>query len=357
MKINKSQKPRLEGRRILTIAVLVAVLAAFSATLSAQTRAEGNLISIKFGGGYDWVPSGIGDLEQLRSSLSSYYPSLGGLGGYTGTCSWAKTGRVPGYDFEILLHPLPALAISFGISYIAANSSGTYGYTYHEEGTQATQQYIFDQSVTTARSYKLTVIPIKLSLYGILPLGRTFDLYAYAGAGFYFGNLSHSMTEQTSVIQQFNPFAAGTPATQNNSTVNDQIQEDFTKEILGIHGGLGLDVKLGRWLSLGLECYGRSLSMADWEGHRVDTISTRQRLYKSDLGWYSDETSTNTYQTYGSQYYYETLDPKLNKFFAHIELLDFSPEAGDVVRNVRRPSFNLSSYGIRLTLQIYFTID
>ena len=87
MKINKAQTSRGGGRRILAFFVFVAVLAAFSATSSAQTRAEGNLISIKIGGGYDWTPSGIGDLEQLRSSLSSYYPSLGGLAGYSGTCS------------------------------------------------------------------------------------------------------------------------------------------------------------------------------------------------------------------------------------------------------------------------------
>jgi hypothetical protein len=355
MKKNKLRESR--RAELLVVAIVVAVLASVRAGAAAQTRYEGNLISIKIGAGYDYTPSGIGDLEMLRSSLSSYYPSLGGLAGYTGTCSWAKISRIPGYDLELLFRPLPQLAVSFGTSYMVVNSTGTYGFTYHQEGVQATEQYVFDQSVTTSRTYKLTVIPIKLSLYGILPLGRTFDLYAYAGAGFYFGKFSHSLTEQTSVIQQHNPFASGTFPSQDNSTVNDQIQDDLTKETLGIHGGLGLDIKLGRWLSLGLECYGRSLSMADWEGHRVDTISTRQRLYRSDLGWYSDQTSTNIYETYASQYYYETLDPKLNKYFASIELLDFEPESGDVVRNVRRPSFNLSSYGIRLTLQFYFTID
>jgi hypothetical protein len=355
--MNKLKSPTIARSSALALAAVILAWAAFPPVASGQARTEGNLISFKFGYGYDWIPSGVGDLEQLRSSLGSYYPSLAGLPGYSGTCSWDKLDRIPGYDFELLFRPQPWIAISIGTSYIGATSTGTYGYTYHEAGTLSTEQYVFDQAGTTTRTYKMSIIPARISIYGILPLRKTFDLYAFAGAGFYVGKITHTLSDQLSVLNQRTPINPANPATQVDSAIDSQLQDNVKKESLGLHGGIGADLKLTPWLSLGVEAHGRWFSVGGWEGTRDTTITTRQRNYQADLGWYSDTTSSESYQTWGSLYYFEQFDSRLKKYMASLELMDFEPSNSGTVRNVRRPTFNLSSYGIRLTLQFYFTID
>jgi hypothetical protein len=313
----------------------------------------GGAMSIKLMGGYAYFFKGIGDVESLRQSMVDYYAALGRASGYTASASWNKLRRMPDFEVEVLFHTSRTIALSLGTGYLVATSKGTYGYAYSESGPTGVGTYSYDQSENVSRDYRFSVLPIKLSLYATFPLGRRFNTYAYVGGGYYFGRLTHNYTEEIQTNFQDNPSSPDILATKQETTVTFKGTETPRQEAFGLHGGLGMELKLGKAVALGVELFGRYVKFIDWEGTGTETATSRERLYEEGQGWYSDTTETDQTGSEGLLKYYEVINTDVGKPYGRLNILYFTP-SGENIANVRSASLNMNAYGLMLTFRFFF---
>ena len=109
-------------------------------------------------------------------------------------------------------------------------------------------------------------------------------------------------------------------------------------------------------VSLGFEVFGRYAQFSKWDGSLDETDTTRTRAYLEGSGWYSDVTDTQTYNETGSLWFYKYFDPDFSKNYAYMQTFSEAP-AGDSISAVRKASLNLNTFGIRLTLKVYFNVN
>ena len=307
-------------------------------------------MSIRLSGGAGLALDGGGDLELHRQGMVNFYTDINQLPNYVGHTSWKKMSLFPEGQIELLFPLTSSLSIGLGGGYMLAKSKGSYGFTYNEADVLSDGSYQIDQTTNYTRDYTLSAIPVTLTLYLALPAGR-FNIYGYAGAGYYFGKLSHAYTANSEA--SLSVFAA----LDEKYEISDNTtgSEDAKKGGFGFHGGLGVEIKLGSRLALGLEVYGRYLNISGWTGSFNETRTTGYRAFRTDLGWYDDEKSTDKYNDTGSLKYYETYDSELEKYYAEMFVYNGDP-SGEGVRNARDAKINFNAAGVKVSLRIFFNI-
>jgi hypothetical protein len=301
-------------------------------------------MSIRLSGGAGWALDGGGDLELHRQGMVNYYTDINQLPNYVGHASWKKMSLIPEAQIELLFPLTSSLSVGLGSGYIRAKSKGSYGFTYNETGVLDDGSYQIDQTTNYTRDYTLSAIPVTLTLYLTMPAGR-FNIYGYAGAGYYFGTLSHAYKANSQLSLAIYA-AEDENYDQTDSTTGS---EEAKKGGFGFHGGLGVEVKLGSRLALGLEVYGRYLNISGWTGSYNEKGTT---LYT-----YNGETQTDTYSdnNTGTLKYYEIYDSDLKKYYAEMFVYNGDP-SGEGVQNVRDAKVNFNAVGVRLSLRIFFNI-
>ncbi len=347
----KTKPGRLASFSLLLAAGLaLAFPGAAAAQLSDQNRYRA---SIRISGGAGFTLNGGGDLELERLGIADYFSDIATRPGYTVSQNWKKMALVPDVEVDFIFNLTDRFQLGLGTGYIRANGKGDYSYDYKEDGTASWGSFTYSDAVAYNRDYLLTAIPIRMTVFYRMPLGKL-DFYAYAGGGFYLGNLKHTYSmDETFFYEDFSSVyldekyevkavAEGTETAKNNA--------------FGAHGGLGLEMKLGRSLGLGLEVFGRYVNFGKWDGELNENDTTRTRAYLEGSGWYSDETSNETYTQAGGLWYYEYLDPDFGKKYAYMQTFSEEP-AGEGISGVRKAKLNLNAFGIRLTLKIYFNVN
>ena len=342
--------------RLLSIALLLsaglalAFPGAAAAQLSDQNRYRA---SVRISAGAGFALNGGGDLELERLGIANYFADIASLPGYTVSQNWKKMSLLPDVEIDFIFNLTDRFQLGLGTGYIRGNGKGDYSYEYKEDGTASWGSFTYQDKVSYNRDYLLTAIPIRMTVFYSLPLGKL-NLYAFGGGGFYLGNLKHTYSmDETFFYEDFSSVyldekyevkaaADGTETAKHNT--------------LGFHGGLGLEMKLGRSIGLGLEVFGRFVDFGKWDGELSETDTTRTRAYLEGSGWYSDETDTETYSESGALWYYEYLDPDFGKKYAYMQTFTDEP-SGEGVSGIRRAKLNLNAFGIRLTLKIYFGIS
>lgn len=335
---------------LLAAGIALAFPGAAAAQLSDENRYRA---SIRISGGAGFTLNGGGDLELERLGIVDYFADISVLPGYTVSQNWRKMSLVPDVEVDFVFNLTDRFQVGIGTGYIRANGKGDYSYSYKEDGTPSWGSYTYKDEVAYNRDYLLTAIPIKLTVFTTIPLGNL-NLYAYAGGGFYLGNLKHTYSmDETFFYEDFSSVyldekyevkaaAEGTETSKNNA--------------FGVHGGLGLEMKLGRSIGLGLEVFGRYVNFGKWDGELNENDTTRTRAYLEGSGWYSDETDTEIYSETGALWYYEYLDSDFGKKYGYMQTFSEQP-TGEGISGVRRAKLNLNAIGIRLTLKIYFNVN
>ena len=320
--------------------------------VASQARDESNKrMSFRLSGGAGLALDGGGDLELHRRGMVNYYSDINQLPNYVGHTSWTKMSLIPEAQIELLFPLTSSISIGLGSGYIRAKSKGSYGFTYNEADVLGDGSYQIDQTSDYTRDYTLSAIPVTLTLYLTMPAGR-FNIYGYAGAGYYFGTLHHAYTAKTQASLAIYTTLDESYEISDNTTGS----EDATKGGVGFHGGLGVEVKLGSRLALGLEVYGRYVNISGWTGSFNETRTTGYRAYRTDLGWYDDETQTDKYNDTGNLKYYETYDSDLGKYYAEMFVYNGDPSEIEGVKNARDAKLNFNAAGVRLSLRIFFNI-
>ncbi len=315
----------------------------------AQTRASGMGFSLKLGGGLGFFLDGGGDLENMRLGRTKYYQDLKQDPGYTDTwTNWKKLSQVPQYDVDLIFHLSKNFGVGVGTGYLSVNNKGDYGYNWYSEGISWFGPYTVEDNITYRREYKITAIPIKLSLYLFFPSGA-FNVYAYAGGGYYLGKLTHTFGwDDTYTVSTYSLIDE-----KDEITEKDTVSEDAKKNAFGFHGGLGLEIKLMSHLALGVEVFGRFVEFGGWSGSFKETFTQRERKWDESEGWYFDETMDQELSESGPLWYYEEYSPELNKYYGQIFVWQDKPEGVDF-QNVREAKINLNAWGVSVSLRIFF---
>ena len=198
--------------------------------------------SLRLQGGRTYISGG--DVHHGTKAL--FYPGPGEVlqvGEYRGV-HW-------GYEFggDIIFELTPRLGIGVGVGYMLSSHTSEVESLDLESGAD----------IVVRAEPKLSAVPIRLGLYLTVPISRKFNLYADAGASYYFrarysdewgwGWLDYLGT-QIGYIQV-------------------TTRAERKKVPLGFQGGIGFEYKLSHNLYLCLDARGRYARFRGWKGSSV----------------------------------------------------------------------------------------
>jgi hypothetical protein len=308
--------------------------------------------SFRISGGAGFALNGGGDLELQRLGIGNYFTDIAGLSGYTSSINYNRMSIIPDVEVDVIFSLTDNLQCGIGAGYIRAQSKGDYSYDYTENGTASWGSYTYKDGVSYNRDYVVSAIPLRLTLYYTVPAGKL-DFFVYGGVGFYLGSLKH--TYSMNELFNYEDFSSVYLDEKYEVTATAEGTETSKKNALGFHGGVGLELKLGRNMGLAVEAFGRFVNFAGWNGTLDELDKTRTRSYLEGQGWYDDSTTTDKFSETGQLWYYEYLDPDLNKKYAYMQTFESDPTS-DGISAVRAAKINLNSFGIRVSFKIYFNV-
>jgi hypothetical protein len=331
----------------ITLFLCVTVLSAFA--LGAQEKSSGLTLSLKLNGGIGFLLDGGGDLESFRQQMVAYVQALGTQPHYTSQANWDKEPTFPALDGELVFQFGRSFGIGIGSGWVNVRSRGTLKYGVAVTQPVGPDTLNIEQDSVASYDYKLTAIPIKLSFYGFLPLGRL-SLVGRAGIGYYFGRLTnagsgdYTMTEELLTLTNHD--------VRGVLTGRDVSSEESKTNAFGFHGGLGLEYRTGV-VAFGLECFGRFAQFSGWSGSFNETDQARIRIWKEGIGWLPDQIMDDAHSVSGKLYYSEKFDSLLNGYYARLEILADKPFGVDI-RNSREANINLNAIGFVFSVRFVF---
>ena len=346
-------RQKSERGRGLVLIFLVSAIALFATVGRAAEEPQRTrpTIGFKLSGGIGLALNGGGDLETYRQGMIDLYHDVGTIDYFTGVNNWKKMVTIPNFELDLIFHLNERVGIGIGTGYLQATSQGDYGFVFDQAGSESWGTYTLSATTSNVEDFKISAIPIRLSLYLTFPSGR-WTTYGYAGAGFYLGKFSHKYTYDF----KYNYADSSTIYLDEKQeiTSSDVSDESAKKNSFGFHGGLGLEYRLGSFLSLGLELFGRFVNFSGWEGDAKMTSSSRQKDWREDSGWYFDQSMTDTQSTKGKLWYYESQDLDLGKYYPQLNM--WGAPSGSTSRNARDAAINLNAFGLAVTVRVFFNL-
>ncbi len=274
-------------------------------TLTSISHAQ--KFKVKLSGGYGTMATG--DYNTFGAGLDDLLTTLEALGATT-QGSFNKIG--PGFEYEAeFIVSLPAgFGVGIGVGYIQRS-----------ETTELSASIPLVGSASASIDPKIKAMPINISGYYFTPGVAPLKFFVYGGFGYYYGTLTTDIRE--------------------DSTPPDFWSEQEAKlkdQSFGLHGGVGLELKVDRRIAVFFEGRARYCKLTSWNGDGTYEDSTG--FTDSDVGvlWYFEELD----QDYGS-----------GEWFPGITISTGRP-TGPTVRNVREFEVNLSGISLRAGIRINF---
>jgi hypothetical protein len=266
-------------------------------------------ISLKLDGGYTRFR--IGDTNTNITELVRNWDNVAAQRGF-GLPSVLKSLDIGMEgEAEIRLHIKPFLAAGLGFGRLIVEKNGN-----HME--MALPPPIWHQVQT--QDSRISAMPIFANLYYFRPVFASGTLFAKIGAGYY--------------VTKWWEKGRYDAETAETAPWWREWELDAEANGLGVHGGIGLEFKVVRWVSVAIEGYGRYANISGFKG---DAIVRRS--------W----TQPSSYPG-GTLYYYEWKDDLTADWYGDVNLRTDVP--GSTERNVRKAEVDLGGIGIRLGLII-----
>ena len=213
---------------------------------------------------------------------------------------------------ELMFSFIPRFSVGIGAGFIQFTKESTVLIT----SEWASQEF--------TRIPKIRAIPITLSLYYSLPVGKIFNVTASAGVGYYLGKFFYDIYESF-----------------DDNDVSLLYEAD--SNTFGIHGGIDLEFNINRALALVFGVSGRCANLKDLTGNWDYTYD-----YSGE-----DQTITLTDRTlwYVEENFDFDPDSPAGKWYPTLLMYDEEPEAS-FYRNVRKAKVSLSSMALQIGILI-----
>ncbi len=272
---------------LLTASILILVPAA----------ANASLFSFCVYGGGAYLAGG--DLNKGLQGWADYWKAARNYQGYTKqTGSFNPVHLGPNAGADVIFYLSPNWGVGIGTEYLVASKKSNF--TFQSATQTLNWEYLG----------KLSALPVKVSVFYILPLSDRLTLGFHAGAGYYWANA------RLESRQDINP--------------NIEYIIDSSAKGVGYHGGISLEMKLCSGVNLLFEAAGRYAALSGFTG--TVTI-TGAGGWEGTLRYWEDKT------TYLDHYGYIdlTTDPPSGPTFklvrdAKIDFSGVSLRAGIVIR-------------------------
>ncbi len=194
-------------------------------------------------------------------------------------------------------------------------------------------------------------IPITLTLGYSIPLGEIYELDLGIGAGVYLSSLSYE-EDYTYTFNYTEDRHSGDSLVRYADWYNTRgrYTEKTTNKALGLHGKLGLDVRLTSSLFLSLELLGRWVRARNWEGNKSDAYEWNHTW--GLWGSYSD--SGEEKESYnGKLWRVDVRSDQTGSTYPRLVLSAEEPVSSFYTR-VSLANINLSGFSIRVGLGLRF---
>jgi opacity protein-like surface antigen len=320
-------------------------------------------ISFSFSGGLSNIDGGdlnaaIIGMKERMEDLSSDFT------GADFNIDLEEFGWIKNFKGELLFNLSPYMSIAFGAEYLSKNNPGSmsfdleYSEAYYDNGYYV--DISADISVSMESEYKLTAIPLTLSLYFFIPMGNAADFFITGGAGYYLGKIELNQTSQEDEKVQVDAYD-----TAGGSLLHSSLEEyssDGTEtaeakcNTIGYHGGAGFSINLSPNLSFVFEGGYRYVNFKKWEVDYTYDESWYEKwgekwgqsdwVYEEYSGTYSDSFEG------GKIWFYE--DKTDLGTYDSITSSEEEPEESDYIKNVRLAEINLTGFSITAGIKITF---
>lgn len=242
----------MKTKQVLVLLVSFAVIFLFSPTLaSAQGRPGKMELGLRLYGGAGMLVTP-GDFSGAFPGIMDWYDDAFNYWNTQIGYSVDSVGALdplqytPFGGLELFFNINPFVGIGFGVGYVTGTkASGPVGVTGTWFGGAVSDEWSITQ--------KVTAIPINMTFYGGLPLGRSIRIVPYLGIGFYMGTVD---LEESLYLE-------------NQWFGVDLYQDSYwtaKQTTLGFHGGLNFDFYLARNIGLFLGIGGLAASFKDLSG-------------------------------------------------------------------------------------------
>jgi hypothetical protein len=306
-------------------------------------------LSFRVYGGLGYADGG--DLSRSISGWRSYYQGRQG-GGFSSTYDLGEMHGTSELGAEAVLTLSPRWSLSLGVGYVHQKTAGaiTTQTTRHEEAAGSPSgpwSADFEETTEQNPEYVKSTIPITLSLDYSLPLNRKWRLILGGGGGVYLGRLdlreSYSVMSETISEQQTEN---GVVQLVDRLNTAGDYSEKTKSTGFGVHGRVGLELKLSPSSFLSITVLGRWVEMEGWKGTRHDA-SEWQWTYGL---WGANSAEGTDERTEDGQYWTSDLsDENAAKSYPVLLFREAAPAASS-----RTARINLSGLSIRVGLGFRF---
>jgi len=301
---------------------------------------------LKLAGGGSFISHGGGDLEMVRTGSTGY--SERSYQYDHDSFDWQGVSRVPDWKAEVLVTFGRYFGASLGLGRTALSTAGNFSTGDYYYGLRYTQLEVIEEN-SYRQEFRVSSYALQLNVYGFLPLGR-FNLYIFAGPGYYFGNLSH---EFSCDLYRFIDERGFTPPWHHvhENTVHEEISEEAHDRALGFQGGIGLEFRVLPFVSLGFEALLRRVNFNGWEGTFTRSGWSTDNNYEDSTGWVTTDDSWT--QTGEGSLWYCDLDLLHSLKIKTLSIAPGPPE-GYSFDPTRRAEVNFHAIGLLLILKFHF---
>jgi hypothetical protein len=352
------RKDKKTGKKVFKVMGVLLVMG-LAALFPGSRLWAGVEVSFKLSGSFlGYLQDGGGDIDQVRRGIEANLTDLDQYLFYTTSFNWEKPDRASDFRVELMFKISRNFGISIGSGYLFVKNQGAYAIGYYSEENfewYYSDYYYQDQEdCDYTRKYSVSAVPITVDTYFFLPLGKKkiFNIFAHVGAGYYFGKMEHTLGLDDTY--RFLTEENGSTSHTSEGVLSGTLTERTNSRSWGYHGGLGLDIGMARFISFGAEVYGRHVEFKDWEGSQVVTGTQKGKYWSEYYGEGTvDETETDS--AFGNLWTYGVDGVNENSTYTMMWVSDERPE-GSWLKDVRKSSINLSSYGLSVSLKLSFNL-
>jgi len=337
---------------VLLITVGCSAPAAFGGADRGQVSSRKKVgLNLKLSGGAGYLLNGMGDLNTYRLGRIAWAERLDQEPGYSSALNWGRPWFVPDLSADIIVNIGDHIGFGFGAGLIQGQSKGVHSIKYSGQGNDWWSGEPYEETGRTEEDYtfELTAVPIKFDLYFFQPLksSGTISLFAHAGVGYYFGKLTKSLDGHgESQIDYFGYMYA--------DKWDSKLEEKAKGHVLGYHGGLGLEFKISRTISLCSEVFARYVDCNDWRGDLKYSFRSSSKA-GDDLGGWEEQNSEETVNWKGSMWTYKIYDGYHDFTDTYMYILPEKPQDSDF-EQVRKSALNLNAFGIVFSVKFHFDL-
>ncbi len=311
--------------------------------------ARGTDLSFRVYSGAGYVDGG--DLSRTISGWRSYYEGRQ----ESGFSSSYKVGEMHGsleLGFEAFLTLSRRWSLGLGVGYVSQGTDGeieTRKTSRELVTVSPTEQWTVDIERTTNQNpvYAKSTVPVTLSLEYALAINDAWTLTLGGGGGIYLGRLKLQESYQidSETISE-RPTDSGFVQYIDRLIATGEYSEETKSTGFGLHGRIGLDLKLGPSTRLSISVLGRWVNMENWKGTRKDS-SEWQWTYGL---WGDHQAEGADDRTEAGQYWTSDLrDEKSGRSFPVSVFRSAAP-----VSSSKPANFNLSGLSVRVGLGFRF---